>query len=121
MIGVAQRNAADAEFLGQFDGAIHRQLGIDVAQAQIAVPALEGAHRVDLGRFGLKVDIALVDVFDDSREAIDAVRINAVTAGLGHQLRRKVGGGFVATFLDQNALELRFEFFKRDTWHVLFL
>ena len=65
-------------------GGIHLTLGVDVAKAQIAIPALEAAHAVDLGRGGVEVDIALVDVLNDAWETIYSMRINAVAGRLGN-------------------------------------
>ena len=73
VVGIAHRHPADTELARQFNGPIHRQFGIDVAQAQIAVPAFEGTEALGFFGLGLEVDIAFVDVFNNPWETIDTV------------------------------------------------
>ena len=73
VVGIAHRHPADAELARQINGPIHRQFGIDVAQAQIAVPAFEGTEALGFFGLGLEVDIAFVDVFNNPWETIDTV------------------------------------------------
>lgn len=101
----------------QFNCAIHRNLGIDVPQPEVAVPALKATDSFNFRRLGLEVDITLTNVFDQTCKTIDAMGIHTVAASFCHQLSRKVGGRIITALFYQHASKLGFQVFKRNALH----
>ncbi len=85
MVGVAQGDGAHAVLLGERDGALHGRVGVQVAGAAMAVPALE--HRRSANAFGpaVHVHLAVGDHLGEAREAVQAMGVNAVAGGLGEE------------------------------------
>ena len=85
VIGVGEGDGAEAVRAGEGDGALHGREGVEVADAGVAVPALERAVAKDEGRGRCDVDQAAADRGDEAGETIEAVSVDAVAGGLGDE------------------------------------
>ncbi len=88
MVGARQGDGAKAVLAGELDGSCHREVGVEVAGAAIALPALDGAEGSYEGGFSGWVDNAGCDLDEEAREAGDAVSADAVEVSLSEE-----GGG----------------------------
>ena len=120
VVVVAQRHNADAVLLGKLAGTIHRTLGVQRAEAAVAVPALDAAHTGHAGGASGGVDLALFQIADHAGEAVQTVAEHTRQAVLrkddGSILR--VRGGKALLF--QHAGKLGDHFFIRYTFHFTF-
>ena len=60
-------------------------MGAQIARAAFPVPLLQRARRDDADRFGIGIDLALIDSSDHSGKSPDPVRVHAVQIGLAEQ------------------------------------
>ena len=85
MVGVGESYGADAVLSGEVDGSLHGGVGVQVADAAMAVPALDGAEGWRAGGFGVDVDAAVADHGVEAWKAVEAVGVDAVAGGFGEE------------------------------------
>ena len=93
MICVAEGDAGDAVLAGEGDGLIHGGLGVEIAGAEAAVPALDGAEAGGADGLGCGIHGAVADGRDEAGKAVDAVGVDAVAGGF----REEAGAGLGAS------------------------
>ncbi len=97
MVGEGECNGSDAVLAGEGDGAFHGDVGVERADAEVAVPAFDGdcsAARASSGdEFGGGVDVyaAVVDGGGEAGEAIEPVGLDAVAGAFGEDAGAEVG------------------------------
>ena len=91
MVGVGEEDSTDAVGVSEGHGAVHGGVGVEVARAEIAVPALDGSEGGDEGGFGLGVNDAVLDGGDEAGEACEAVGVNAVAGSFGEEAGAELG------------------------------
>lgn len=83
VVGVGECDGSDAMLAGECDGALDGVLGVEIADAAVSVPALDGSRGgYERGR-GVNVDAAVADHGGEAREAVEAVRLDAVARAFG--------------------------------------
>ena len=92
VVVVAQSHQADAVLPGQLDGAVHGAFRIQRAKAAVPIPALHRAKTRHTLGLGGGIDLALFQVIDHHREAVQAMAEHPRQAVL-----RKDLGGIVGT------------------------
>src|ERR1035441_6038630 len=87
-VGVAQRHATYSMLAAESDSAFHAGLRVQIAWASASIPALQRAKARQPLRLRLHVDASIANHRNESRKAIDAVRVHAVAGCLSEEPRR---------------------------------
>ena len=120
---LARATSADAVLAGEVDGALHGEVGVEVAGAAVAVPALDsegcGAGGWGGDEFGLGVDVdaAVGDHGGEAREAVEAVGVDAVAGGLGEEAGAEGGARLGQAEGEHGAVEGGVEVVEGDAEH----
>jgi hypothetical protein len=80
-------------------------MGIEVAGTEMAIPALESSESGDECGFGLDVDAAVGDHLGESREAVEAVGVNAIARGIREQAGAERGALGLKAKVQRGALQ----------------
>ena len=91
VVAVAESHRADAVLARELDRARHAGVRIEIARSPSAVPPLQRAERRDAHGPRVDIDHPVADHRDESAEAIQSVRRDAVATRVGEQLRAVVG------------------------------
>ncbi|MOA42900.1 hypothetical protein D3C78_1649950 [compost metagenome] len=95
--------------VGQLHGAIHHPARREIADTLMRVPLFNGSERQQLAGFGVRHDIAGVQLLNKAWETVNAVGVNAVGRGVGEHARTVIGGGFRHAPRQQHAFEFLFQ------------
>src|SRR5258708_27800890 len=87
VIGICQGNAPYAMLPRKRNGPLHAMMSIQIARAAVSIPALQRSVTEDQFRRCVDIDEALPNPPDEPWKAVESMRINAVTAGVGKKLR----------------------------------
>ena len=117
MVGVGERDAADAVLVGEFDRTGHGCPCIEVAGSAAAVPAFDGAELVQALRGGLHIDGAVADHREQAGEALQTVRVDAVACGLGKETGAEIGAMGLKAGADENGGEGGCDFVEGNAEH----
>ena len=103
-----------ARAMARCDGGV----GVEVADASVAVPALDGAEGGGEGGFGVDVDAAVEDHGFEAGEAVEAVGVDAVAGGFGDEAGGEGGAVFAEAEAEHGAAEGFVEVGVGDSEHV---
>ena len=92
----------------QFDGPVHHLFRRQVADGALGIPLLDGAEAGYPLRFSLGDDVAVVQLLDEARKAVHAVRIDAGFGGAGKHFCAGIGGFCGDTPCQQYSIECLF-------------
>ena len=70
----------------QFNGAIHHFFRRQIADGSLSIPLLDGAKAGDALRSGIRNDVAIIQLLNETGKAIHAMRIDAGFCGTGKHL-----------------------------------
>lgn len=74
----------------------------------VRIPLLDRPQRQQFAGFGVRHDIAGVQLLNKARKAVNAVGVNAAGGGVGEHAGAVVGGVFRHAARQQHAFELLF-------------
>src|ERR1700691_647590 len=117
VIGVGERDAADAVLAAEGEGAVHAGEGVEIAGTAAAIPALERAMGGEEGGFGTDDNAAVADGGDVAGKAVDAVGVNAVTGGFGKEAGAGLGAVGREAEFGEDGRELLLDFVEGDAVH----
>ncbi len=117
MVGVGERDAADAVVTAEFDGSGHRCPCVEIAGTAAPIPALEGSELVEALGGCMDVDGTDADCVEETREALDPVRVNAVARGFGEEARAVLGAIGLEAGANENGGEGGREFSEGNAEH----
>ena len=80
-------------------------VGVEVADASIAVPSFDGAEGCGEGGFGVDVDTAVEEHGFEAGEAVEAVGVDAVAGGFGDEAGGEGGTVFAEAEAQHGAAE----------------
>ncbi len=83
--GIGEGHGAETVLARERNGAIHRLPGVQIAGAAFAIPAFERAAALDSLRLSLDIDAAGADHADETREAVEAVGVDAIACSFGEE------------------------------------
>ena len=117
VVGVGEDDAAEAVVVGEGNGAAHCKVSVEIAGAEVAVPAFDGREGRDEAGFGVDVDAAVGDHVGEAGEAIQAVGVYAVASGFGEEARAEGGAFAREAEVESGAVEGGVEIVVRDAEH----
>jgi hypothetical protein len=117
VIGIRQSRAPYPAFTGERDCPFHAMPGIQIARPSSPVPSFHCSETCNQLRFGVDVDQAALNHGEESRESIQAVRVNAIAVGLGKQLSAAAGTTRLEAQLQQRSQESVDEILISDSNH----
>jgi hypothetical protein len=117
VVGVAEGYSGDAVLFGEGDGAVDGGVGVEVAEASVAVPAFDTAEGCGEGGFGVDVDAAVEDHGFEAGEAVEAVGVDAVAGGFGDEAGGEGGAVFAEAEAQHGAAEGFVEVVVGDSEH----
>jgi len=80
MVVVCQSNTSNPKFGGELHGTVGSLHCIQWARTKFSIPLFEGVESMNQFGFCIYLDIAILDVFDESCKTIYSMRIYAVNA-----------------------------------------
>src|SRR5258708_25090307 len=86
VIGIGRGNAPYAMLPRKRNGPLHAMMSIQIARAAVSIPALQRSVTEDQFRRCVDIDEALPNPPDEPWKAVQSMRVNAVTAGVGKKL-----------------------------------
>jgi hypothetical protein len=85
-------------------------VSIQIANPAPAIPLLHRAMTGNQFRGGMNIDYSVSDRFDESRETVQAVRMNSITTRLGKQARAQLCSNNFKADVDQDPLKCALKF-----------
>ena len=77
---------------GQLNGPIHHLFRRQIADGTLSIPLFDGAEAGHPLRFGFRNNVAVIQLLDEARKAVHAVRIDAGFGGAGKHFCAGIGG-----------------------------
>ena len=90
VVCVGEGDGADAVDAGEIDGSLHGCVGVHVADAAIAVPALNAAEGRRACRDGAYVDAPVPHHGLEARKTIESVGVDAIAGGFSKETGREL-------------------------------
>lgn len=117
VVGIGKGYGTDAVLPGEGDGSLHGGVGIEVADAAVAVPALDGAEGGCESGLDVDVDATVANHSFKTWEAVEAVGVDAVAGGFGEETGAEGGAVFCEAEEEQRFPEGFVEIVVGDSQH----
>src|ERR1700680_4021995 len=103
VIGIRQGYAADPVFTGKCNRPFHTVPGIQITRTDFPVPSFHCCETCQQCRFDVNINEAALNHGEETRKAVQAVRVDAISVGFGKKLSAALGAPWLESDLQQHA------------------
>ncbi len=114
VVTIRESDSANTVRAGKLNSTLHGGAGIEITDSAVAIPTLDAAEGGGQCGDGVDVDAAVFDHRPKAREAIEAVRVDAIAGRFGEELRAESEHDQARGRDEASPLPERYEVLRRE-------